>query len=105
MYKASVSMLTLVLAFTAHAQNTSGSISGHVIDHEGAVVPGAAVTVNDPAKNITVTVRTSASGDFVVPGLQPGNYNVRVEATGFKKVERTIPLDVNDKLALGDIPL
>src|SRR5882724_6381182 len=108
MYRQSMSTLVLLcmLAFAVHAQNTSGSISGRVIDQQGAVVPNASITVEDPTRGFTLTTKTNESGDFVTPGLQPGTYKIRVEAAGFKKLERpNIPLNVNDKLALGSIPL
>ena len=95
-----------LLGLSGYAQNISGSISGHVIDAQGAVIPNANVTANDPTKNVTATTKTNDSGDFVFPGLQPGNYTISVEAQGFKKLQRpNIPLDANDKLALGDMVL
>src|SRR3954453_19674756 len=95
-----------LLGVSGYAQNISGSISGHVIDAQGAVIPNANVTANDPTKNVTATTKTNDSGDFVFPGLQPGNYTISVEAQGFKKLQRpNIPLDANDKLALGDMVL
>src|SRR3954451_9947735 len=95
-----------LLGLSGYAQNISGSISGHVIDAQGAVIPNANVTANDPTKSVTATTKTNDSGDFVFPGLQPGNYTISVEAQGFKKLQRpNIPLDANDKLALGDMVL
>src|SRR5205085_7197552 len=81
-------------------------ISGRIIDAQGAVVPNATVTATEPTKNVTATTKTNEQGDFVLPGLQPGTYSVSVEAAGFKKLERpNIPLDANDKLALGNLAL
>ncbi len=76
------------------------------MDAQGAVVPNASVTATEPTKNVTVTTKTNDQGDFVFPGLQPGTYNITIEAAGFKKLERpNIPLDANDKLALGNLGL
>jgi len=98
--------LAVVLAFQAFAQNISGSISGHVIDQQGAAVANTNVTAADPARRVTVTTRTNDQGDFVFPALQPGNYTLTIEAPGFKKLERpNVPLDANDKLALGNLTL
>jgi carboxypeptidase family protein/TonB-dependent receptor-like protein len=108
MSKVSVAILALlpVIAFQAHAQNISGSISGRIVDQQGAVVANASVTATEPTKNVTVTTRTNELGDFVFPALQPGNYNVTVEVAGFKKLEKPkIPLDANDNLALGNLAL
>ena len=108
MGKVSASLLVFLLLVTiqAQAQNISGQMSGRVLDPQNAAVQGATVTVNDPTKNVTVSTKTNEQGDFVLPGLQPGIYNLRVEAPGFKRLDRSaIPLDANDKLALGALTL
>src|SRR4051794_17832065 len=95
-----------VLALGAPAQNISGSMTGRLIDAQGAAVTGAIITAVEPAKKITVTTRTNDQGDFTFPALQPGTYNLTAEAQGFKKLTRSaVTLDANDKLALGDLAL
>src|SRR3984893_8641232 len=83
-------MLCLVLAVAgpAFSQSTTGRILGSVSDQSGAAVAGAAVVVADVQRGTTRAVATDASGDYVVPELQPGIYKVRAEAKGFKTVER-----------------
>jgi hypothetical protein len=89
-----------------YAQTIDGSISGRVIDPQGAAIANAAVTVTEPAKGVKIAVKTTGAGDFTVPGLQPGSYAITVESAGFKKLVRTaIPLDANQKLAVGDMTL
>src|SRR4029077_15795237 len=64
------------------------------------------VTVTEPSKNLRVSSKTSAGGDFLFPGLLPGNFSITIEADGFKKLpRRRITLNANDKLALGDLVL
>jgi hypothetical protein len=95
-----------VLALQGYAQNITGSMSGRVVDAQGAAVPNANVTANEPAKQVNITTKTTGQGEFSLAGLQPGNYTVSVEATGFKKLNRiNIPLDAQDKLALGNLTL
>src|SRR5580704_8962281 len=95
-----------VLASSGYAQNISGSMAGRIVDQQGAAVPGASVTTAEPNRKISVTAKTNDAGEFVFPGLQPGNYTLTVEAAGFKKLEKPgIPLDANDKLDLGAVPL
>jgi outer membrane receptor protein involved in Fe transport len=97
-------LVALILAVPGFAQNISGSLSGRLIDQQGATVANATITVVEPSKNTTDTTKTSAQGDFVFPALQPGNYTVTAELTGFKKSEKTgIVLEANTKLALGDV--
>ena len=107
MRKTTMMLMGLLLAgLPGFAQTISGSIAGRVVDAQGAVVPNASVTVIEPSKNLRVSSKTSTVGDFLVPGLLPGNYSITIETTGFKKLSRTdITLDANDKLALGDLVL
>jgi hypothetical protein len=100
-------LLTLfILAVQGYAQNITGSMAGRIVDQQGAVVPDATVTALEPAKKVNITTKTNGQGEFTLSGLLPGNYTLEVTANGFKKLDRTnIPLDAQDKLALGDIPL
>src|SRR5436309_1146669 len=96
----------LVLTGFVNAQNISGSMSGRIIDAQGAAVPAAVITAVEPNKRITVSTRTNEQGEFIFPALQPGSYTLSAEAQGFKKLTRTaIALDANDKLSLGDVSL
>ena len=80
--------LLLALAVPVSSQTTTGRILGTVRDQTGAAVAGATVVVTDVQRGATRTVVTDASGAYVAPELQPGVYKVRVEAKGFKTVER-----------------
>src|SRR5262249_57076104 len=66
------------------AQGDRGIITGSVKDASGAVVPGAQVTAVHLDTNTNYKTNSTASGDFTVPGLPVGKYQVRVENTGFK---------------------
>ncbi len=66
------------------AQGDRGIITGAVKDASGAVVPGARVTAIQLATNTSFRASTTAAGDFTVPDLPVGNYQVRIESTGFK---------------------
>jgi hypothetical protein len=70
------------------AQNY-GEINGTVTDPTGAVITGATVTVTNTATNIARNVQTNASGNYTVPFLAPGLYDVRAEQAGFKAVSRS----------------
>ena len=74
----------LLLSGTLLAQNPLGRIVGTVVDQTGAVVPGATVTIINEGTGQQQTSSTTGEGAFIFAQLQPGNYNVRVEATGFK---------------------
>ena len=72
---------------------------GTVRDSSGAVVPGATVTVSDPAKGIVVrTVTTNDDGSYTVPNIPVAVYTVTVEAANFKKsVNTAIKVDVGQR--------
>jgi Carboxypeptidase regulatory-like domain len=61
------------------------SIQGVVTDPDGAVVPGATVTLTDNATSHTVTATTSGAGVYTFNALPPSQFTLTVEATGFKK--------------------
>src|SRR3984893_12677956 len=106
MRRVSLAILVLLLAVHAYAQNITGSMSGRVVDQQGAVIGNATVTAIETNKRVNTVTKTKDSGEFTPAGLPPGNYTVEVLATGFKKLERVnVPLSAQDKLALGDLSL
>lgn len=72
------------LSNIANAQSNAGSIIGTVKDPTGAVIPNAKVTVTNNADGQTREVTSNDGGDFAVPNLDPGNYKVTIESSGFK---------------------
>ena len=93
-------LLSLALVFPASAQETRGNISGTVRDAQG-VVPGATVTITSTRHGASQQLVTNSSGYFEAPLLQPGNYQVTVEMTGFKTLTRTgIVLAVGQQVSL-----
>src|SRR5229473_2733473 len=91
---------TLLILFGCYAagQEITATISGRVTDPSGAVVAGATITVVSTDKAVTVrSLRTSNSGQYVVPLLSIGYYDVTAEAPGFNRSSQTgIELSVND---------
>jgi hypothetical protein len=77
--------LLLLLSRSGWAQNAQGTIVGHIADAEGAAIPNAKVTVENLSTHVSNTFVTNATGDYVVPQLNPGTYSVTVEAAGFQK--------------------
>ncbi len=68
---------------------TFGEITGEVRDSQGAVIPGAEVSVTNVAQNVSRTTTTNDAGLDAFPALPPGSYNLRVAKTGFKSATRT----------------
>ena len=65
-------------------QVTGGSISGMVRDPSGAAVPEATITARHLATGSIRTTTSGAQGTYRLPALPPGEYEVRVEKTGFR---------------------
>src|ERR1700674_446651 len=79
---------TSVLALCAlqmHGQTANtGAIAGTVSDPTGALVPRAAVVINNQGTGEKRDLATDAEGNFSVQFLTPGNYDVTVRAAGFE---------------------
>src|SRR5689334_20529612 len=80
-------VLVFAGAASAFGQETTGTISGRVVDAQQLAVPGATVTVTGVQG--TKTAVTDAEGRYAIPFLTPGKYSVKAELQGFKTAERT----------------
>ncbi|MGH2670261.1 MAG: carboxypeptidase regulatory-like domain-containing protein, partial [bacterium] len=74
-----VALGALVVPATAQ-ELTSGTIAGKVTDPSGKPIPGAVIIAT--SQHGTRTTEANANGNYVLPFLRPGAYNVRVEAPG-----------------------
>lgn len=86
---------------TGFAQDPRGAMAGRVVDSSGAALPGATVNVRHEATGTLNTSVTDEQGRYSIPFLAVGNYDISVELTGFKRVERKgVELRIADRLAL-----
>jgi hypothetical protein len=91
-----VAILSLTLSLAAQSTGAA-SLVGSVTDSTGAVVPGAKVLVRNLGTQFTSETQTSADGAYYVPNLSSGNYEVSIEANGFKKfVQSGLILRINE---------
>jgi hypothetical protein len=98
---AALLLTSLCLLIPVAAQESRGSVSGRVTDPSGAAAAGARVTITNTATSTATTVTAGEDGNYTVPFLQPGIYEVAVEAVGFKRaVRQRVEVRVGDKLAL-----
>ncbi len=98
-------MLCIYLGIVAaphFAQEGTSTLRGTVVDQNGAVTPGATVSVANQATGLNRrSVTTSGNGDYVFTSLIPGSYRITVEAPGFKKVvQEDIKLAVGETIEL-----
>ena len=89
------------IAYAQEAINQA-TISGRVLDSQGAAVPGATVSVRQTDTNVTVQAITEADGRFRFPYLKIGPYELRATLQGFKENARTVVLSAGSAF---DIPI
>jgi hypothetical protein len=77
--------LACVVAWPAIAVGPTGTIVGTVADPSEAVIPKSRVTVRNQGTNASRVVFTDDDGDFSVPLLPPGVYEVSAEKAGFRR--------------------
>ena len=77
-------LLSAPVAF-GQAQSNAADLQGTVRDATGAVVANAGVTARNPGTNFSRSVTTNDEGFYRIINLPPGDYEVTVEATNFKK--------------------
>ena len=86
-----LAVLTLSVApwNVAVAQQTGlATLVGTISDPTGARIPGAQVAVVNVDMAFRTEVKTNAEGDYYVPYLRPGTYQITVDAAGFKRFVR-----------------
>jgi hypothetical protein len=92
-------LISLGLAVNpVRAQNSRGTILGHVQDPSGGAIPGATVAYRNVATGVSASF-TTTSGDYVFVNLIPGSYEITCEAKGFKRgVSSQLVLQVDQTL-------
>ena len=77
------------LTLSAHAQYDNGSLVGTIRDSSGAPITGATVTITSQATAIATTARTNGQGDYEIPSLKVGAYDISATAAGFSDARAT----------------
>src|SRR3954469_17471595 len=94
--RSSLGFLLLLISTSLIAQTFRGTILGTVTDPQGAVIPGAKVTVHNVNTGLERTTQTSADGSYSVPELPIGTYTVTVTQSGFQTaVTSNVVVDVS----------
>lgn len=96
----SLFLCLLLSSILAVAQETTGGIQGTVKDPQGAVVPGATVTVSSQTLIGKKTATSDSGGFYHVEQLPPGIYSITVAASGF-----TSETKQNLRLETGALPI
>jgi outer membrane receptor for ferrienterochelin and colicin len=79
---------------------TTGTISGRVVDAQGLSVPGVTVNATSPNLQGIQSVVTSGNGDYILPQLPAGTYEISYQLTGFQQQKKTLNLSVGQTLSV-----
>jgi hypothetical protein len=89
-------LLSWLLAIPAFADLT-GDVQGTVTDASGARVADAKITIKNASNGATRTVTTGSEGEFSLPQLEIGEYQITVEKTGFKSFTQHVVVRSGEK--------
>ncbi|MBI4908533.1 MAG: carboxypeptidase regulatory-like domain-containing protein [Acidobacteria bacterium] len=91
--------LAVALTVSSPAQETTGSITGRVIDSTGAVIAGVEVVATQSETGTSRSTRSTASGGYSFPNLPIGPYTIAASHPGFKRAtEKGLVLHVSEHL-------
>ena len=80
--------LLLALAAPLSAQTAMATVRGRIVDEQGAVLPGVLITLRALETNLTRTVTTTDVGEYFLPNLPAGTYQLQATLDGFSPARR-----------------
>jgi hypothetical protein len=99
-------VIGLITCLPLAAQTTSASVSGTVKDTQGAVVPGATVTLTSVTQGTALTTVSDELGNFFFAYVRPDTYTLKIALEGFQTFERTgLVVNANDRIAVESVAL
>src|SRR5689334_11573516 len=102
-------LCALAVSGMAQSLGSAGTVTGMVVDPNGAVIPGATVTIQNSVTGYRRTATTDASGAFRFADVPPNNYQLTVVASGFSAtsqnltVRTAVPISLNIPLAVSEL--
>ncbi len=90
----------LAVTIPAFAQTALGTLRGTVRDQQGGALPGVTLTVRQVETNTATTAVTGAEGQFFLPNLRPGRYEVTAELASFVPDKQSLELRVGQDLTV-----
>src|SRR5438128_3137719 len=92
-----IAVFICACALVANAQETRGTIIGHVLDSSGAVVPGAGVTATNVESKVKQKTVTNNEGAYEFLYMLPGRYTVSAGAKGFKTSVQDVQIQIHER--------
>ncbi|MEX2264416.1 MAG: carboxypeptidase-like regulatory domain-containing protein [Bryobacteraceae bacterium] len=92
------------LAWQAAAQDYRARVQGIVTDATSAVIPGATSTLLNTGTGVETVRQTNASGQYLFDFVEPGRYQLTVEAPGFSKyIQQNIQVQVRGDVTVNAV--
>ncbi|HSP36075.1 MAG TPA: carboxypeptidase regulatory-like domain-containing protein, partial [Thermoanaerobaculia bacterium] len=88
------------LAVTAVAQSTTATVRGQILNDRGNPLANAEINAVNAATGFVQTVRSGNGGNYLLPGLRPGTYQIVVAATGYEPKSQDITVLVGQNLEM-----
>lgn len=94
-------LITIALAASSAIAQADGRITGTVADKNGAIIPGAVVTVTNETTGEARTVTAKDDGSFLVVALKATKYTISATAASFETTtKKSVELPVGQQLNL-----
>src|SRR3954471_12889514 len=91
--------LSVLMPALLNAQ--TAKLQGRVTDSSGAIIPGAQVNVTNAQSGLKLSSQTNDQGEYSLPFLQPGDYNISIGRQSFKTFQRpNVHLDLDQTAAI-----
>src|SRR5215471_11202138 len=100
---ASLLMLCAVVVDPLHAQTGNGVVQGTVLDASRAAIPEAKATLTNTRTGVLKNTVSSSAGVYYFGAVAPGDYTLAIEASGFKKFEGTLGVEVGQTVTVDPI--
>jgi hypothetical protein len=82
-------VMMLFGAIALFAQSDRGTITGTITDPSGAVIASVPIEARNTQNGAVTRVASSATGNYTIPSLPAGSYELRVTFAGFKEYIRS----------------
>lgn len=94
-----VAILLFTTSLSTFSQADQGRVAGTVSDVNGAIIPGATITIaNEQTGEVVRTVTANADGAFRVVALRPAKYTITASATDFEpQIQKGVELLVGQE--------
>ena len=78
--------ICLMSVARASAQTETGKIAGRISDEQGGALPGVAITATAVTTSVSRTTTTDGTGAYLFANVQPAEYEIKAELSGFRTV-------------------